>query len=387
MIRLATRGAGLVIAAALACSTPQKPPELQAFETLRADPRTTGAQKLAPDLMRRSDQLLAESRGDWEDNNLEEARHNALMGQAKLKHALALYDQAEAERRGKRALRDRQTADAEVGRLDKELVALNEQIALLEKLQLEAGERARLTTELQQQTQATSTKEQQLAVVQRINAAELAVKSAETVDAKKHSPGQYQAATDMLTRAQTELSGGQLDAAQVSADLARQKAERALAESRPLFEQEAASAERKAKSEALASDAASIPQVEVRREARGQLQRLVLHIGAGQLFRGKSTSITPGSDGVIEQVAGLIRKYPSYPVQVVGHTDKRGGADVLLARSLARAQSVFSALVSRGVEAQRMIVSGQGASEPIADSRSSAGRARNNRIEVVFLYQ
>jgi flagellar motor protein MotB len=48
---------------------------------------------------------------------------------------------------------------------------------------------------------------------------------------------------------------------------------------------------------------------------------------------------------------------------------------------------VFSALVVRGVDAKRMVVSGQGSAEPIADNRTANGRARNNRIEIVFLYQ
>ena len=83
----------------------------------------------------------------------------------------------------------------------------------------------------------------------------------------------------------------------------------------------------------------------------------------------------------------MLKKYPNYPVQVVGHTDNRGRAGEQLAFSLARAESVFSALVLRGVEAKRVVVSGQGSSEPIADNRTAQGRTINNRIEIVFLYQ
>jgi flagellar motor protein MotB len=53
----------------------------------------------------------------------------------------------------------------------------------------------------------------------------------------------------------------------------------------------------------------------------------------------------------------------------------------------ARAQSVFNALVTRGVDVRRMMASGQGGAEPIADGRSAAGRASNHRVEIVFLYQ
>ena len=50
----------------------------------------------------------------------------------------------------------------------------------------------------------------------------------------------------------------------------------------------------------------------------------------------------------------------------------------------ARAQSVYDALVTRGVDVRRMMASGQGGAEPIADGRN---RASNFRVEVVFLYQ
>jgi OOP family OmpA-OmpF porin len=67
--------------------------------------------------------------------------------------------------------------------------------------------------------------------------------------------------------------------------------------------------------------------------------------------------------------------------------EQSGRSGEQLAMSLARAESVFSALVVRGVDAKRMVVSGQGSAEPVADNRTAAGRARNNRIEIVFLYQ
>jgi OOP family OmpA-OmpF porin len=73
-------------------------------------------------------------------------------------------------------------------------------------------------------------------------------------------------------------------------------------------------------------------------------------------------------------------------VQVIGHTDSRGKSGELVAISAARAQAVYGALVSRGVEARRLMPSGVGGDEPLEDNHSAAGRAKNNRIEIVFLY-
>jgi OOP family OmpA-OmpF porin len=71
---------------------------------------------------------------------------------------------------------------------------------------------------------------------------------------------------------------------------------------------------------------------------------------------------------------------------VVGHTDNKGKTGELIAISQARAQAVFSSLVARGIEARRMIVSGQGPNEPLTDNKSPAGRAKNSRIEIIFMY-
>jgi OOP family OmpA-OmpF porin len=91
-------------------------------------------------------------------------------------------------------------------------------------------------------------------------------------------------------------------------------------------------------------------------------------------------------EGPLDGVGALLKKYPTYTVQVIGHTDNRGKHGELLALSLARAQSVFSALVSRGVDPKRLMVSGQGPDEPITDNKSAAGREQNNRVEVIILY-
>ena len=45
-----------------------------------------------------------------------------------------------------------------------------------------------------------------------------------------------------------------------------------------------------------------------------------------------------------------------------------------------------SILAERGVETKRLMVSGLGGEDPFVDNRSAAGRAKNNRVEIVFLY-
>jgi len=80
----------LALAAALGCATPPKPPELDAFEKLRADPSAAAAAKKSPDLVSKADRWLARSQEECKGNDLEESVNSALMGQISLKQALAL---------------------------------------------------------------------------------------------------------------------------------------------------------------------------------------------------------------------------------------------------------------------------------------------------------
>jgi outer membrane protein OmpA-like peptidoglycan-associated protein len=364
----------------LGCATPPKPPELDAFERLRADPTAREAAKKSPDLVNNADRWLARSRDEWQSNDLDKAVNSALMGQIKLKQALAIAENDRAKARIAASEVEVDRANDENARLQKELGALNEQVALLKRLQSQQAELSAGQKQLDVERQKSTASE-------KISDAELALKSADTVGAGKHAKGQYSAAVDMLQRAQQELQQGNFAGAQISADQAKKKADEAAQIAKPLYQEEAKSAESRAQAEDLAREAAAIPGIMVRRDTRGSLQRLVLPIPAEQLFLRRETMLAPGKGGVLDQISNLIKKYTSYPVQVIGYSDSRGRSGELLALSLARAQSVYSAIVSRGVDARRLVVSGQGPAEPISDNRTVAGRNQNNRVEIVFVYQ
>lgn len=371
----------------LGCATPPKPPELEALEKLRADPAAAAAAKRAPDLVGNADSWLARARKDWQDNDLEDAAHKALMGQIKLKQAIALTEQDRAKSRMATADAEVERAQDEHARLQKDLAALNEQIALLQRLREQSDERRRLEEQLAVEKTKIETERQKAIAIEKLSEAELALKTADTVNASRHAQVPYQAARDLVARAQQELGQSQFQAAQISAEMAKRKADEAAEAAKPAYRQEAESAENRARAEALARDAAALPRVTLRRDSRGSLQRLVLPIPAESLFDRRNTNIAPGRDAILDDIAALIKKYPNYPIQVVGFTDSRGRSNELLALSLARAQAVYSALLVRGVEAKRMVVSGQGGAEPISDNRTATGRSQNNRVEIIFLYQ
>jgi len=67
-------------------------------------------------------------------------------------------------------------------------------------------------------------------------------------------------------------------------------------------------------------------------------------------------------------------------LEIGGHTDSRGGAEMNRELSQARADAVLDALAARGVDARALIAVGYGDNQPIADNATDEGRAANRRI-------
>jgi outer membrane protein OmpA-like peptidoglycan-associated protein len=379
-------------ALALGCATPPRPRELDAYDALKKGSNLQDATKRAPDLVMSSDKLGAKATEEWESNDLEESRRDALMAQIKLKTALALTEQDRLKAKIERLSGQQAASEEELASVSKDLASETEKLTLLQKY-LEARKSAdadqqRLSAQMSSDQQKAAAEQQrlsqQLATEQKIAAAQLALHTADTVEASKYASAEYRAAADMLDKAQGELKASAFAAAQASADVAKKNADQAAEISKPQYEQASQASQNKVRDEALSHDASGIPGVSVRIDRRGQLQRLVLAVP--DLFPKKQTMVAPGHDAVLDGLASLVNKYPTYPVQVIGHTDNKGKSSELAAISFARARAVYDALLSRGVDAKRLMPSGVGGDEPLEDNRSASGRAKNNRVEIVFLY-
>ena len=69
-------------------------------------------------------------------------------------------------------------------------------------------------------------------------------------------------------------------------------------------------------------------------------------------------------------------------IDVIGHTDSDGTEEYNQALSIRRANAVKDFMVSEGIDASIIDVSGKGELSPIADNRTREGRALNRRVEV-----
>ncbi|MDX1352113.1 MAG: OmpA family protein, partial [Thiomicrorhabdus sp.] len=84
----------------------------------------------------------------------------------------------------------------------------------------------------------------------------------------------------------------------------------------------------------------------------------------------------------LDAFAAYMNEVTDSKVSITGHTDSIGPKAYNQTLSEKRAQDVADYLASKGISADRMMVSGAGESSPIADNKTKAGRAENRRVEV-----
>lgn len=113
--------------------------------------------------------------------------------------------------------------------------------------------------------------------------------------------------------------------------------------------------------------------------------RLIVTMPNGILFPVGSAVVNDGVRGDILVVANSLQRYPNSRVQVLGHTDNTGGADLNQSLSERRANSVAFVMTDGGVAQSRIQTIGRGEDQPIASNLTDAGRAQNRRVEIVIL--
>jgi outer membrane protein OmpA-like peptidoglycan-associated protein len=96
-----------------------------------------------------------------------------------------------------------------------------------------------------------------------------------------------------------------------------------------------------------------------------------------------SAKPTPESMKTIDEIASLLKAYPSATIRVESHTDNVGSPEANLDLSQARAEAIKSELIDRGVAGSRIETAGMGQELPIAGNDTAEGRAQNRRSDIV----
>lgn len=97
-------------------------------------------------------------------------------------------------------------------------------------------------------------------------------------------------------------------------------------------------------------------------------------------------TIRPESYPLLDSIAVMLLENPTVKVEIGGHTDARGSFTYNLRLSQARAEAVRQYLISKGVEADRLIAKGYGESRLIIKrARTEAEHQQNRRVEFRIL--
>lgn len=141
--------------------------------------------------------------------------------------------------------------------------------------------------------------------------------------------------------------------------------------------------EKKARAEAekkAAAAMASLAEIaKVKEEARG----VVITLSGSVLFATGKSELLPIAQDKLSDVAKALQDQGFKKLVVEGHTDSRGSATQNEELSRARAETVRSFLVSRGIPPDKIDAVGRGSSRPVADNNTTEGRANNRRVEIV----
>ncbi len=96
---------------------------------------------------------------------------------------------------------------------------------------------------------------------------------------------------------------------------------------------------------------------------------------------GKSV-VKPAGKAKLDELVTKVKGINLDTIIVVGHTDSVGSDASNQKLSIRRAEAVKAYLVTKGIEKNRVYTEGKGEKVPVADNKTSEGRAKNRRVEI-----
>jgi OOP family OmpA-OmpF porin len=103
---------------------------------------------------------------------------------------------------------------------------------------------------------------------------------------------------------------------------------------------------------------------------------------ADAFFDFNKSVLKPEGKAKLDDLTGKVKDINLEVIIAVGHTDSVGGDAYNQKLSVSRAEAVKAYLVSKGIEKNRVYTEGKGKKQPVADNKTSEGRAKNRRVEI-----
>lgn len=101
-------------------------------------------------------------------------------------------------------------------------------------------------------------------------------------------------------------------------------------------------------------------------------------------FESGKAELKPSSFKSLNALVSFLNEYPNVTVEISGHTDNVGAANINLTISEQRAKSVANYVVAQGIPSSRVVSKGYGLTKPKYTNKTSQGRAKNRRVEFMI---
>ena len=111
---------------------------------------------------------------------------------------------------------------------------------------------------------------------------------------------------------------------------------------------------------------------------------IILNMPGNVTFATGSSNISADFYDVLNSVVLVLNEFEKTYIDITGHTDNTGSAQLNQSLSEARANSVSRYFTSQGVLSQRIVTRGQSFNQPMASNDTPEGRALNRRVEILL---
>lgn len=122
-------------------------------------------------------------------------------------------------------------------------------------------------------------------------------------------------------------------------------------------------------------------------EVKTEVKKLFQKALQGIQFQTGKAVILASSYPILNQIANVLATNPTYLIEVGGHTDNVGNPGFNLTLSDKRAAAVKDYITKKGVDARRITSKGYGDTKPVASNKTTAGKAKNRRVEFVVSFE
>ncbi len=103
---------------------------------------------------------------------------------------------------------------------------------------------------------------------------------------------------------------------------------------------------------------------------------------ADAFFDFDKSVVKPEGKAKLDDLVGKMGAINLEVIIAVGHTDSVGSDAYNQNLSVRRSEAIKAYLTSKGVEKNRVYTEGKGEKQPVADNKTSEGRAKNRRVEI-----